>query len=253
MIIFLLTERIGHDLTEHIIFPKDRNLIAFGRSPLAEYRLLHTRTDETNRKISRIQATLETRFGEWFISPGCTERSARGDIKPSRPASPLWMDDREVNMYTELSVGMDIYLYREIDDYSLLSCLNEATLEQRSSRSIDDTEPYDLLKDLQHSLKVLETLVVTGFVDVRLSIESLNYSDRLQSKQIDTQRKTYLKLGLAVALCGLGILGGSQLLDLSQRKDLFYDLTKLALSTGAGTSGIALLKNAIDNKRTPSG
>ena len=129
MIIFLLTERIGHDLTEHIIFPKDRNLIAFGRSPLAEYRLLHTRTDETNRKISRIQATLETRFGEWFISPGCTERSARGDIKPSRPASPLWMDDREVNMYTELSVGMDMLGCETAIEFEIVvSCVQKSKI-----------------------------------------------------------------------------------------------------------------------------
>jgi hypothetical protein len=84
---------------------------------------------------------------------------------------------------------------------------------------------------------------------MRSAIEGLTHSDRLQSKQIDTQRRTYTKLGLAVTLCMFAVFGGSQLLDPNQRKDLFYDLLKFVVSTGAGTSGIALLKNAMDNRR----
>ena len=247
MIIFLLTERIGYENTEHIIFPKDREVIAFGRSPLSEYRLLATRTEATNRRISRIQATLEKRSGEWYLCPGCTQKSSRGDILPARPGSPLWIDDREVTKDLKMAIGLSVYLYRENDDYSILACVDEATLEQLScpSNRLDDTQPYDLLGDLQESIKTLQGSVA----QILVAIEVLTHSDRIQSKQIDTQRRTYTKLGLAVTLCMFAVFGGSQLLDPNQRKDLFYDLVKFVVSTGAGTSGIALLKNAMDNRR----
>lgn len=251
MIIFLLTEQIGYEKTEHIIFPKDRQVLSFGRSPLAEYRLLVSRTDAANRKISRIQATLEQRSDEWYLCPGCTEKSARGDIVPARPGSPLWIGDREVIKDLKMSIGLSVYLYRENDDHALLHCVDEATLEHLScpSNRLDDTQPYDLLGDLQDSLQTLETSVAAGFAEMRESIETLSRSDRIQSKQIDTQRRTYTKLTLAATLCVLAIFSGSQLLDPNHRKDLFYDLIKFIISTGSGTSAIALLKNAMENRR----
>jgi hypothetical protein len=246
--IFVLIEKIGEKTTHTPIFVRDRKLITFGRSPLCEYRLLASRPDKPNEKISRIQATLKEVDGVWFLYPGCIE--ARGSIPVGRPGSPLFIKSVPfAGDSIEMKFDYEIYLYREMDDRAMLICTNEEGLERMSRpEQFDGTQSFDLIDELRIDVKNLEQIVLAGFSEMRASVATLYDSERIQNQRLDTHSNTMLKFGGASFLIVLAFFGGSQLMSQDNRKDIVYDSIKLLLTTVSGLGGGALLKDAIDKK-----
>jgi hypothetical protein len=257
--IFVLTEKIGEKIEQYPIFEKERTVITFGRSSLCEYVLLSDRPQELNRKISKMQATLEKKSGQWTLHSGCIAISARGDIEPKPPGSPLFLGSSElVENSIPMTIGLSVYLYRELEDYCILTATDEDGLEEIMNPSQDDldaTQGYDLMQEIQGNIETLRTEVkeimnvVSG---IQVSLQALFTSERSQNKRLDTHSKTIVKTLCALGLVATGTLGGYQLFDNSQRREIAYDLVKLVLSASTGLGGLALFKDTIDKKDNKS-
>jgi hypothetical protein len=253
--LFVLIEKIGSTTQQQVIFPKDRDVITFGRNRLCDYRLLADRPDHLNCHISRIQATLELDLGEWTLRRGCTVRSQRGAIPVGLSETPFWLNDSIIpTSFIKMSFGSAVYIYRDESASCLLMLLDEEGLErlnQPETIEADQTQSYDLLDAIHEKFDELDRNVTARFMAVQASIESLYQSDRAQTRRLDTHSKTMTKYGGALVLLAVALFGGSQLLDPDQRKDVFLRAIDLLLFTGGGTGGLTLFQDAIDKRRIP--
>lgn len=248
-IFFELVEKIGTETRRQLIFPKDNELMTFGRSPLCEYRLLADRSEEENKYLPRIQATLQLSDGQWTLYRGCPPEAKRGPIPTGLSKMPFWLGSTKfMEASIPLSIGSSVYLYREERASCLLTCVDEASYaELHADRPLspNDTKPYDLLGEIFKKVEALEQVVLTGVT----TIEALVQNDQRQSRAIETHDRAILKIIGALVLILAGWGGVTTLLDPAKRSDLIFDTLKmLVLSVGSTGTGAYLIKGVWDNR-----